>query len=368
LSLDKFFKVFRILGPYPYNPKLIFAFFFALFFSRFVPVIIEQPPGLARAGFTFIVLGLAALPSLLFAGSAYLFQRFRTWNSSNLFFYMIEVAFSESLVFFCNPVYRKVLGSASSEDFKAAATLTPGLFLGSFIVALAVLALLHNVERTISEQLIKADNLVKRLESDREELIKSDEEMRQQTSQFLHDRVQSDLMVVAMKLKSIQGQSKPEINEVITKSIERLENTRTSDLRSLVQILTPNLKGGGLLHVLQVLANQYSVNFQINLKVTGDVDALTENQQLGIFRIAEQALLNCLIHGPSKNVHLEVNLNSARKINMSVSDDGPGIDLSDARPGVGTAIIDSWVSILHGSRKMISRPGAGYKLELEFPI
>jgi nitrate/nitrite-specific signal transduction histidine kinase len=110
------------------------------------------------------------------------------------------------------------------------------------------------------------------------------------------------------------------------------------------------------------------VNFQINLKVTGDVDALTENQQLGIFRIAEQALLNCLIHGPSKNVHLEVNLNSARKINMSVSDDGPGIDLSDARPGVGTAIIDSWVSILNGSRKMISRPGAGYKLEVEFPI
>jgi len=139
-------------------------------------------------------------------------------------------------------------------------------------------------------------------------------------------------------------------------------------LRNLVQILTPNLNGGGLIHSLQVLTNQYIATFKVDLKFTGEIDSISENHQLGIYRITEQALLNCLIHGPSKNVQLEINLNSAGKINISVSDDGPGIDLSDASPGVGTAIIDSWVSILNGSRKIISRPGAGYKLEVEFPI
>jgi signal transduction histidine kinase len=368
LNNGRVLKIFRSLGPYPYNPKLIFAFFFAFYFSRFVPVAIDQPQGLARTIFGGVVFILAAIPSLLFAGSAYLVQRYRTWSSSNFIYYVIEVAFSESLIFICNPIFQKVLGSYSSQHFQAPATLTPGLFFGALLIALIALALLHNVERAISERLVEADELVKRLESDREELVKSDEELRRQTSQFLHDRVQSDLMVVAMKLKSIQGRADSEVNEVIAKSIARLENTRTADLRNLVQILTPNLNGGGLTHALQVLANQYTSNFHVDLMADPEIDSLSENQQLGIFRISEQALLNCLVHGPAMSVYIKITTNSSRMVSLLISDDGPGTNLSEASPGVGTAVIDSWVSILKGSRKMISRPGAGYTLEVEFPI
>jgi signal transduction histidine kinase len=218
------------------------------------------------------------------------------------------------------------------------------------------------------ERLIKADDLVRRLEFDREELIKSDEELRRQTSQFLHDRVQSDLMVVAMKLKSIQEESSAEVNTVIAKAIARLENTRTSDLRNLVQILTPNFEGSSLEEVLKLLIEQYSSNFKVSLEVSNNVNSLDENQQLGIFRISEQALLNSLVHGPAKNVHIAIKSTPANLMRLSISDDGPGMELSKARPGVGTAIIDSWVSILHGSRKISSEPNKGYEVEIEFPF
>lgn len=361
-------KILRVLGPYPYNPKLIFAFFFSFYFSRFVPVVIEQPEGWKRTIFVFLIIILAALPSFLFAGSSYLFQRFRIWSSSNFFFYLIEISIAQSLVFICNPVYRKVLGPASAELFHAPITINLELFFGSLLIGVLLLALLHNVERSISERLNEADELVKRLESDREELINSDEELRRQTSQFLHDRVQSDLMVVATKLMSIQDQTNPEINEVIKKSIARLEKIRAADLRNLVQILTPNLKGGGLSAALELLATQYISNFDVKILNSAEADSLSENQQLGLFRISEQFLLNSLVHGPATSVHLEINIDSSGRLHLSISDDGPGVEISEARPGVGTAIIDSWVSILDGHRKIVSRPGKGYKLEVDFPI
>lgn len=347
---------------------LIFAFFFSFYFSRFVPIVIEQPQGLERWKFGAIVLFLAGLPSFFFAGTAYLFQRYRTWSNTNFLFYLTELAIAECTIFICNPVIIKLLGPEYQKHFQAPLTLTPGLFFGSLFIGVCALALLHTAERSIMERLIKADDLVRRLEFDREELIKSDEELRRQTSQFLHDRVQSDLMVVAMKLKSIQDDSSAEVNAVIAKAIARLENTRTSDLRNLVQILTPNFEGSSLEEVLKLLVEQYSSNFDVSLEVSNMVNSLDENQQLGIFRISEQALLNSLVHGPAKNVHIAVKPTYSDMIRLSISDDGPGMQLSKAKPGVGTAIIDSWVSILQGSRKVTSELNKGYKLQIEFPI
>lgn len=314
------------------------------------------------------MLFLAGLPSFFFAGTAYLFQRYRTWSNTNFLFYLTELAVAECTIFICNPVIIKLLGPEYQKHFQAPLTLTPGLFFGSLFIGVCALALLHTAERSIMERLIKADELVRRLEFDREELIKSDEELRRQTSQFLHDRVQSDLMVVAMKLKSIQDESSPEVNMVIAKAIARLENTRSSDLRNLVQILTPNFEGSSLEEVLMLLIEQYSANFNVSLDVSNSVNSLDENQQLGIFRISEQALLNSLVHGPAKNVHISIKSTPADLIRLSISDDGPGMALSKAKPGVGTAIIDSWVSILQGSRKINSEPNKGYQVEIEFPL
>jgi signal transduction histidine kinase len=347
---------------------LIFAFFFSFYFSRFVPIVIEQPQGLERWRFGAIVLFLAGLPSFFFAGTAYLFQRYRTWSNTNFLYYLTEIAIAECTIFICNPVIIELLGPEYQKHFQAPLTLTPGLFFGSFFIGVCALALLHTAERSIMERLIKADELVRRLEFDREELIKSDEELRRQTSQFLHDRVQSDLMVVAMKLKSIQDESSAEVNTVIAKAIARLEITRTSDLRNLVQILTPNFEGSSLEEVLKLLIEQYSANFNVSLEVSSAVNSLDENQQLGIFRISEQALLNSLVHGPAKNVHIAIKSTPASLIRLSISDDGPGMALSKAKPGVGTAIIDSWVSILQGSRKINSQPNKGYQVEIEFPL
>jgi len=51
-----------------------------------------------------------------------------------------------------------------------------------------------------------------------------------------------------------------------------------------------------------------------------------------------------------------------------ISDDGPGADLDLVSSGVGTAVIDSWVSILKGKKTVDTVPGHGYRLVINFPV
>jgi signal transduction histidine kinase len=225
---------------------------------------------------------------------------------------------------------------------------------------------MHRAERKISDRLDLANKLVSKLEKEREELIHSDENLRRQTSQFLHDRVQSDLMVVGMKLKSISGQSSAEVNEVIDRAIIRLETTRGSDLKNLIHVLTPNLEAGSLQAALDVLLEQYRTDMEVSVKIDAATEALDSEVLLGIFRIVEQSILNALVHGPANRVQISVSTDSVGVTDIVISDDGPGISVEKITSGLGTSIIDSWVGILNGSKEIDSAPGHGYQLHVTF--
>jgi signal transduction histidine kinase len=363
-SLKKFAS---LIGPYPYNPTFIFLFFFALYFSRYAPLVLEQPKGLQRWQIGGIIIAIACLPSFIYSMYAYLLQRYRFWNKSNLFFYILEVAICQSLISLLHPVMQDMLKLGSNTRIEAPVIASLNLYLTTLVLTFIALALMHRAERSITNRLKEADELVIRLESDRQELVNSGEELRKQTSQFLHDRVQSDLMVVAMKLKSVSGKASSEVDEVLDDAGRLLERIRTSDIRNLVQILSPNFEVGGLSEALDQLNSQYLKIMNISMNIEIEAEKLEPKQLLGIFRIVEQALLNSLIHGPADKASVTVANACAKDITLSVIDNGPGVGLEETKFGVGSAVIDSWVSILKGRKEIISSPGNGYKLEVVFP-
>jgi signal transduction histidine kinase len=362
----KYLKKFAsLIGPYPYNPTFIFLFFFALYFSRYAPLVLEQPKGLQRWQIGGIIIAIACLPSFIFSMYTYLLQRYRFWNKSNLFFYILEVAICQSLIYLLHPVMQAMLKLGSKTRIEAPVTASLNLYLTTLVLTFIALALMHRAERSITNRLKEADELVVRLESDREELVKSGEELRKQTSQFLHDRVQSDLMVIGMNLKSVSGKSSSEVDVVLDEAGRLLERIRTSDIRNLVQILSPNFEVGGLSEALNQLNSQYLKIMDVTIEI--EAERLEPNQMLGIFRIVEQALLNSLIHGPADKASVTVAKLGTKDITLIVSDNGPGVGLEETKFGVGSAVIDSWVSILKGRKEINSSPGNGYKLEVIFP-
>jgi signal transduction histidine kinase len=226
---------------------------------------------------------------------------------------------------------------------------------------------MHRAERSITNRLQEANLLVKQLRADREELVNLDEAIRRQTSTFLHDRVQSDLMVAGLKLKSIQGASSAEVNEVIDQVLARLENTRSADLKNVIQVLSPNFEAGGLTGSIKSLVVQYESSMAILIEIDESSEQLDSLFLLGTYRVIEQGLLNAFIHGPAKNAFVSVTTNASSQTEILISDDGPGTDLDFVDSGVGTAVIDSWVGIVKGKKTVDTVPGHGYRLHVEFP-
>jgi len=359
-------KGLRLVGPYPYNPYLIFLFFSSIFLSRFAPFISLAPSGSERWRAATLVILASTIPGLLFAGGAILLKRFRFWSGESTFLYILEVAF---FLFLNLLALRQIMNFLTDQIGDFGRNLLPvnfSVFIITLALGLITLALMHKAERRIVERLNTATDLVLKLEAEREGLIHSDENLRRQTSQFLHDRVQSDLMVVGMKLKSISGQSSAEVNEVIDRAIIRLETTRASDLKNLIQVLTPNLEAGSLQVALDVLLEQYRTNMEVSVKIDAATEALDSKILLGIFRIVEQSILNALVHGPAERVQISVSTDSMGVTDIVISDDGPGVSVEEITSGLGTSIIDSWVGILNGSKEIETVVGHGYQLHVTF--
>jgi len=359
-------KLIKLIGPYPYNPYLLFLFFFSFYFSRYIRAVAYLPAGPERWRAGGVVLLASAIPAIIFSLGSILLTRYRFWSSESTLFYILEVAFFQCLNLLYLPLNNKFLQEYLNYFDKTLIGLSKNIFMVTLVLVLFALALMHRAEQKISDRLDLANKLVGKLESEREGLVQSDERLRRHTSQFLHDRVQSDLMVVGMKLKSISGQASPEVNEVIESAIQRLENTRAADLRDLIQILTPNLEAGTLQSALDVLLEQYKATMEVSFKIDVLTEKLESELLLGVFRIIEQAMLNALVHGPAHRVQISVTTSTEGVTDIIVSDDGPGVAVEAATAGVGTAIIDSWVGILNGSKEIDSAPGHGYRLQVTF--
>jgi signal transduction histidine kinase len=327
---------------------------------------VEVPEGLERyKAFLFILL-LSVPPALFFGIFAHIIGKYRFWSSTSLVLYILEVSVAQSFQFLYYPILRPTLLSNFDYDLPPALTVSPPMFIASLILALFGLYVMHRAERSIIQRLNEANSLVAQLKVDREDLINLDEEIRSQSARFLHDRFQSDLVLAAMKLKSVSTSSSEEVNEVITKVISRLEESRSHDLKNLIQILSPNLESGGLEGALEALIQQYEAEIKISLQIDDASENLSAQQLLGVYRIIEQALLNTIVHGPVNLVEIAVSVSSTGKVEISISDDGPGAEIGKLKPGVGSAIIDSWVGILNGQKIIDTAPGRGYRVQVSF--
>ena len=350
------------IGPYPYNPYLIFFLIFSLMSSRFSPLVLEEIPGLERFKAVFLIFLLAALPALVFSAYAYIIGKYRFWSGKSLFFYILEVAFGVSLQFIFYLSFIPIFENQFGYDIPPVLTASPNMFIVSLIFALFALYVMHRAERSIITRLNEANNLVAQLKTDRQDLVNQGEEFRLKTAQFLHDRLQSDLFLSGMKLKSIVGTSTTEGNEILERVITRLENSRGKDLKNLIEVLSPNFDSVGLEGAFEALVLQFESEIKITIDIDDASEKLDHHQMLGLYRIAEQALLNTLAHGPISQVKVEVSTSTTGVAKISIADDGPGTELNKIKPGVGSAIIDSWVELLNGTKSIKTAPGLGYQL------
>ena len=98
-----------------------------------------------------------------------------------------------------------------------------------------------------------------------------------------------------------------------------------------------------------------------------DDHILSQDNKISIYRIAQEQCTNIVKYAAASIVNISIS-NTGRLFKMTIADDGSGMDLSKSTQGIGLRNINSRLSVLKGKASIITAPGKGFILEIEFPF
>jgi signal transduction histidine kinase len=361
------FKRFSaFIGPYDINVSLLYSCFLMLNIFQLRPYTYQVPYGPERIRFfclSALLIILLSLPLLILLKASRKFWRGRVKTLGQYCLEVSVIIFLESLIFLFASDY--LLPILKSVDFLQVKNFW-FIYIVRTIFIFLFISFTQNRERTLASELRLSSELNEMLSQRYKSLVDSDEELRDQVSTLLHDRVQSELTVSALKLRQLSDNAPASIGEGILPIVANLERLRSIDLRQVAQLLTPNISAEGIAGSLESLCEYFNSEVDFSIQIPDELEGLNDQTSLGIYRIVEQAIINTIKHGPATSCEISLIEYSTGLLKLEVSDDGPGGLPNSA--GKGTVIIDAWVSILGGSKKVSTSPGAGYSLQVFIPI
>jgi signal transduction histidine kinase len=93
--------------------------------------------------------------------------------------------------------------------------------------------------------------------------------------------------------------------------------------------------------------------------------ALDPDEEIAVYRIAQEALANVARHASARRV--KVNLRTANGLELTVRDDGEGFDTGAESDGLGLNGMAERARLVGGELTIASRPGSGTELCLKVP-
>jgi signal transduction histidine kinase len=190
-----------------------------------------------------------------------------------------------------------------------------------------------------------------------QQIVNAQEEERKHLSRELHDHVAQVLTGLRMELGRIERLS-PGVASAVSEC-KGLVDEMFLTVRTLALGLRPSMLDDlGLQAALEWhvrdFMSRYSIN--VNLRMAGDFDRLPDSHRTCVYRVVQEALTNCVRHADAHNVAIDVNTND-RELQLSVVDDGVGLNPAHRGRGLGLIGIDERVKELGGS-VIISPDGA----------
>ncbi|MQA31465.1 MAG: hypothetical protein GEU82_16795 [Luteitalea sp.] len=239
-------------------------------------------------------------------------------------------------------------------------------------VALTVVFRLRVLERRSEEQRMIATEAEHRMRELSQRLVATQEEERKNLSRELHDHVGQVLTALRMELGRIERTRAP--SDVGTGpavgECRRLVDSMVRTVRDLALGLRPSmLDDFGLQPALEWhvrdFTRRYGVNVELNLH--GDFDALPDEYRTCVYRVVQEALTNCIRHSQARLIEVTV-IGHADRLDVSVTDNGVGLDSARRGEGLGLRGIEERVKELHGEMTIATAPGKGTKLEIRLPL
>jgi two-component system sensor histidine kinase UhpB len=215
--------------------------------------------------------------------------------------------------------------------------------------------------------------MLRRIESERKRsgllVLRAQEEERRRLAYDLHDEVNQALTAILLRLQALSHDAPPAMAEELSE-LKRLVNQAMSELLSLARQLRPSaLDDHGLLPAIESHVRRFAqqTGIETDLETCGEAARLEPDQEIAVYRIAQEALTNVARHAEASHVAVALASNGDG-IALTVRDDGRGFEPNGGGPrGLGLDGMAERARLMGGELTIDSSPGGGTALQLRVP-
>jgi signal transduction histidine kinase len=124
----------------------------------------------------------------------------------------------------------------------------------------------------------------------------------------------------------------------------------------------------GLAQVEELVGQVRGSGLPVELRISGPEPAMSEGEQLTIYRIMQEALTNTLKHGgPAARASVELEYGPA-EVTLRVVDDGRGAAAARGIDGHGLVGMYERVAMYGGHMNAGPKPGGGFQVLARLPV
>ncbi|HEX6666124.1 MAG TPA: sensor histidine kinase [Solirubrobacterales bacterium] len=214
--------------------------------------------------------------------------------------------------------------------------------------------------------------MMRRLEAERRRAgsaaLRAQEEERTRVARDLHDEVNQSLTGLLLRLEAVREAAPPELEQELAET-KSLANQAMRELLSLARQLRPTaLDDLGLTAAVGGQVEQVGRGeIEADFAVEGDFSDLSDDDQLVVYRVAQEALSNAARHSGADRVEVRMHRREDGGVALEVADDGRGFAFDESEGGLGIGGMRERALLVGGELTIESRPGRGTTVRLTLP-
>ena len=206
-------------------------------------------------------------------------------------------------------------------------------------------------------------------------LMTAQEEERRSIARDLHDDVNQELAAQSIALSTLSDRLPGDTASGVREEIARLQS-RTVDVAKTIRHLSHSLHPGTLQHAGLVAALRgYCRSFEqehglsVAFRADGDFSGVAPDASLCLYRVTQEGLGNVARHAGAQHARVTMR-REGDHVALTISDDGRGFDLAEARrrPGLGLISLDERVRLVGGRLTIDSQSQRGTELRIRVPL
>jgi signal transduction histidine kinase len=247
------------------------------------------------------------------------------------------------------------------------------VFLGSYALATQRAQAARARTQALAQELEEANRQLQAYATRLEQLAVTRE--RHHLARELHDSVTQTIFSMTLATQSallLLDRDPGQVGAQLGR-LNDLAQSALSEMHVLISELRPEkVAAGGLAAALRwhLADRRLPESLAISLEVEGD-QPLEPAEELGLFRIAQEALNNIVKHARASRAYIRLRL--VEPFWMEIEDQGQGFDLQQARDSggaggqVGLVSMDERAAEIGWHLQVITSPGAGTRIRVEKP-